>query len=237
MALVVSLKRKGGSCSSTMCANLATTWGKPAFRDNVAGVPERDPYTVKLLDADPQQSLMAWAQMSDDGDLRELVAPVTQEAGSAFAETLEHIRDAYGFAIVDCAPGFDPLALQAASVADIIIIPCRPSPLDILAAADALEVAKIGVRGRDNAQIFFSPQANLPRTRLGRELPEELARLGKNAGAEVLPSISARVIIAEAAASGLTCREIEPDGEAAQEFAILGHAIEKALGLPESPNT
>lgn len=213
--LVVSLKRKGGSCSSTMCANLAATWSKRG-------------HSVRLLDCDPQRSLVAWAHMSaGEGLLTELVEDAGTEQGANFGALLERARTDFDRVIVDCAPGFDPLAIQAASMADVVVIPCRPSPLDVLAAADALEVAKLGVRGREGARIWFSPQANLPRTRLGRELPEQLAALGVDAGARVLPSVSARIITAEAAASGMTCCEIEPDGEAAKEYAAVVEAIEQ----------
>ena len=212
--LIAALKRKGGSCSSTMCANLATTWSKAGR-------------SVRLMDCDPQRSLIAWAHMSEgEGMLSELVAEVATEQGTEFAAMLTDARDGYDRVIVDCAPGFDPLAIQAASVADIVVIPCRPSTLDVMAAADALEVAKLGTRGREGARIYFSPQANLPQTRMGRELPGTLAELGKESGATVLPSVSARIITAESPSSGLTCCEVEPDHPAAKEYAAVVEAID-----------
>ncbi len=212
--LIAALKRKGGSCSSTMCANLATTWSKAGR-------------SVRLMDCDPQRSLIAWAHMSEgEGMLSDLVAEVATEQGTEFAAMLAEARDRYDRVIVDCAPGFDPLAIQAASVADIVVIPCRPSTLDVMAAADALEVAKLGTRGREGARVYFSPQANLPQTRMGRELPGHLADLGKECGATVLPSVSARIITAESPSSGLTCCEVEPDGPAAKEYAAVVDAID-----------
>ena len=114
--LIVSLKRKGGSCSSTMCANLAATWAKQG-------------QSVRLLDCDPQRSLVAWGHMSaGEGMLPALIADVSTEQGAEFGAFLEQTRAAYDRVIVDCAPGFDPLAIQAASMADVVVIPCRPSP-------------------------------------------------------------------------------------------------------------
>ena len=71
--------------------------------------------------------------------------------------------------------------------------------------------------------------ANLPRTRLGRELPAALAGIGESARAAVLPSISQRIAVAESVLSGLTVNEYEPDGPAAKEFAELADAVEGLL--------
>ncbi len=214
--LVCFLKRKGGAGSSTLAANIA---GDMAARG----------LQVRLLDCDPQRSLVSWAGLGDDGVLRDLVQEVSTQQGSEFRALLEqHLVEA-DRVVVDAAPGFDALALQAASLADVVAIPVRPSPLDFAAALDALEVAVLGVRGRPGARIAFVPSANLPRTRLGKELPAQLEAEGKPHDAIVLPSTTNRIVVAEAALSGNIVREVEPDGAAAAEFAALTDAVEALL--------
>jgi len=186
--------------------------------------------TVRVLDCDPQKSLTVWAGLGDgSGALGAIVLAVDVQPGSDFSAQLERHRSEADRIVIDCAPGFDPLAIQAASLADAVVIPVRPSPLDIAAAMDALEVAVIGARGRDGVAVCFAPSANLPRTRLGRELPEQLEQLGKEHGVSVLPSVSARIVVAEAAISGQAVREIEPGGQSAREFAAVADAIEAKI--------
>ena len=74
--------------------------------------------------------------------------------------------------------------------------------------------------------VYFVPTKNLPRTRLGRELPEVLAGVGLEFGTGVLPSVSQRIAVAEAVLSGQTIDEYEPDGEAVKEFPALADAVE-----------
>jgi len=213
--IIAMLKRKGGSGSSTIAANL----GAELHSRGLA---------TRILDCDPQRSLAVWASLGEGGVLQKIVEVVEAQQGSQFRALVELRAVEFDRVVIDCAPGFDPLSLQATSLADCIIIPVRPSPLDVAAALDALEVALLGARGRD-AVICFAPSANLPRTRLGRELPEQLAQIGKPHGVAVLPSISARIVVAEAAITGRAVREIEPDGEAAREFAAVADAVEALL--------
>ena len=96
-------------------------------------------------------------------------------------------------------------------------------------AGDALEVAESCRDGRARPVVYFAPSKNLPRTRLGKELPEALAGAGLEFGTGVLPSTSQRIACAEAVLSGQTIDEYEPDGEAAKEFAALADAVEGLL--------
>lgn len=221
-SILALLKQKGGSGSSTLAANLGAEWHARGQR-------------VRVLDCDPQKSLSLWARLGEGGALQEIVEGVEANQGSDFREELERAREGSDWLVIDCAPGFDPLAIQAASVADCVVIPVRPSPLDFAAARSALEVAILGARGRAGARIAFAPQANLPRTRLGRELPEQLGTLAKESveapgGVRVLPGVSARIIVAEAAVTGQAVREIEPGGVSASEFAAVADALEGLRG-------
>ena len=215
-SIIALLKRKGGSGSSTIAANLGAEL-------HARGL------SVRVLDCDPQRSLAVWAGLGDGGALQAIVEPIEAQQGGEFRALVERIAGEVDRVIIDCAPGFDPLALQATSLAHVIVIPVRPSPLDIAAAMDALEVALLGARGRAGVTVCFAPSANLPRTRIGRELPDQLAQLGKAHGVHVLPSVSARIVVAEAAISGQAVREVEPQGESAREFAALADAVEALL--------
>lgn len=214
--VVALLKRKGGSGSTTLAANVAAEWHSRGFG-------------VVALDMDPQRSLTSWAELGEGGALQATVQGGDAQQGGEFRELVERRRGECDRMIIDCAPGFDPLALQAATLADCIVIPCRPSPIDVSAALDALELALFGAHGRDGVSIAFVPSANLPRTRLGRNLPAQLASFGAGKDVRVLPSISGRIVIAEASIHGQAVREFEPGGDSALEFSALVDALEDLL--------
>lgn len=213
MAIISILKRKGGVGASTLAANLAG-----AFAAQGKG--------VRVLDCDAQHSVAAWSLYGDTpGILAGIVQSVDTERPSEFRAILDQAERDADLVLVDCAPGFPPTASAAASRADVVLIPSGPSPLDLEPAADALEVASEARAGRDRPRLALIPSKNLPRTRLGRDLPTVLAELGEPFAAIVVPGISQRVAIAEAVLCGQTVDEYEPDGEAAKEFAALAEAI------------
>jgi cellulose biosynthesis protein BcsQ len=63
-------------------------------------------------------------------------------------------------------------------------------------------------------------------TNLGRGLSSSLAEMGK----KVLPGIGQRIVVAEAAASGLTVIEYAPSSASHIEFERLAKAIVPIIG-------
>ena len=215
MPVITILKRKGGVGSSTIAANLS-------------GIFVSRGLTVRLLDCDSQHSCSAWSEYAAEGSsvLPSVVQAVDTESPSTFRRILDEARAAAGIVIVDAAPSFPVTATEATRHSDLVLIPCGPSPLDLAPAGDALEVAESCRDGRDRPLIYFVPSKNLPRTRLGRELPGALEGVGMVSRTGVLPSISQRISVAEAVLCGQTIDEYEPDGASAKEFAALADAIE-----------
>ena len=214
--IITILKRKGGVGASTLAVGIAGELLTRYSRD----------YSAKrtlILDCDPQHSTKAWSEYGDSSApsvLAEASVPVDTDSPSEFRSILtEHERNRH--LIIDCAPGFPVTAVAAAAAADIILIPCGPSPLDLEPAADALEVAFEAKRQDAGRRIGLVPSKNLPRTRLGRELPQALKKLGASTVSKVMPGISQRVAVAEAVLSGQTIQEYEPEGPSAQEFQTL----------------
>ena len=216
MAVIAILKRKGGVGASTLAVNLA-------------GEFQRRGRKPMVLDCDAQHSASAWSQFEGGAGLRELVEAVDTERPTEFRSILERAASVAELVIVDAAPGFPVTALLAAEAADLVLLPCGPSPLDLEPARDAMEVALTQRRDRKEPGVWFVPSRNLPRTRLGRELPETLAMIGEPYGVGVLPGITQRVAVAESVLCGQSIAEYEPDGEAAREFAELATALEGRL--------
>jgi chromosome partitioning protein len=207
MAVIVVAGRKGGIGKSTIAGNLA---GELSAMGR----------SVAALDADPQHSLAAWAEQGD-GLLSQCVSKVN---GDLRAQ-VRAADKAVDVVLIDTPPGIPDVAYQAMLLADLVLLPCGPSPLDLFPLKEALGLAlkARAERRSKKPRIRFVPSKVLKNTNLGRGLFSSLEQLGK----KVLPGIGQRIVVAEAVMSGLTVREYAPGSPAQEEFQELARAVDK----------
>ena len=212
MAIIAVAGRKGGVGKSTIAGNLAAEFA--AMKRS-----------VRVLDADPQHSLVAWAEQGD-GMLARAVEKVEGGAGTLRARARQAEKDA-DIVLIDTPPGAPEIAYEAALAADLMLLPCGPSPLDLFALKEALSLAlkARAERRSKKPRIRFVPSKVLMSTNLGRGLASSL----KNMGKKVLPPIGQRIVVAEAVDSGLTVAEYAPNSAAHEEFRELAKAVDKIL--------
>ena len=212
MAIIAVAGRKGGVGKSTIAGNLAAEFA--AMKRS-----------VRVLDADPQHSLVAWAAQGD-GMLARAVEQVEGGDGALRARVRQAEKDA-DVVLIDTPPGAPEIAYEAALVADLMLLPCGASPLDLFALKEALSLAlkARAERRSKKPRIRFVPSKVLMSTNLGRGLASSLKDMGK----KVLPPIGQRIVVAEAVASGLTVAEYAPTSAAHEEFRELAKAVDKVL--------
>jgi len=211
MAIIAVAGRKGGVGKSTIAGNLAAEF-------------DAMKRSVRVLDADSQHSMAAWAEQGH-GVLAGVVEKV-EDGASLRARARQAEKDA-DIVLIDTPPGAPEIIYEAALAADLMLLPCGPSPLDLFALKDALSLAlkARAVRRSKKPRIRFVPSRVLMNTNLGRGLASSLKDMGK----KVLPPIGQRVVVAEAVASGLTVAEYAPNSVAHEEFRELAKAVEKIL--------
>ncbi|MGA2269221.1 MAG: ParA family protein [Bryobacteraceae bacterium] len=212
MAIVAVAGRKGGVGKSTIVGNLAAEFVARGL-------------SVAVLDADSQHSLASWAAQGD-GMLARCVQKVPDGADTLRSRAHKAEKDA-DIVLIDTPPGMPEVAYQAALVADLLLLPCGPSPLDLFALKEALS---LGLKARaerrsKKPRIRFVPSKVVMTTNLGRGLAASL----KDMGRKVLPPIGQRVVVAEVVDRGLTVAEYAPDSPAHEEFRKLAKAVEKLL--------
>ena len=209
MAVTAIAGSKGGIGKSTIAGNLAAEFDAMG-------------HTVALLDADPQHSLAAWAAQGQ-GILSRCVRKVEPGDTEDLRAKVRKAEKEVEMVLVDTPPGMPEIAFQAALVADLMLLPCGPSPLDLFPLKDALNLA-LKARAQRRAKrprIRFVPSKVLLNTVLGRNLNSELEALGK----KILPAIGQRIVVAEAVMTGLTVREYAPNSPAHAEFRELAKAV------------
>jgi len=165
MAIIAVAGRKGGVGKSTIVGNLAAEFAAMGR-------------SVAVLDADPQHSLVAWAEQGD-GMLSRSVEKVAVP-GTLRARARKAAEDT-DIVLIDTPPGMPEVAYQAALAADLMLLPCGPSPLDLFALKEALS---LGLKARaerrsKKPRIRFVPSKVLMSTNLSRGLASSLSGMGR----------------------------------------------------------
>ena len=162
MPVVAIVNQKGGTGKTTLATNLASVLAEKG--------------AVLLLDADPQASSQNWA--ASDWASPDALAVKGVGKGNLLEQVRSMTRD-YDWIIIDGPPGITRTSADAVRAADLVLIPAKPSPLDVWAAADI--VAAVRARQKSTNGIpraAFVINMAQPRTRLGRQIDAALAELG-----------------------------------------------------------
>lgn len=206
MKTIALLSQKGGSGKTTLSLNLA-----------IAAAHAR--LSVVVIDLDPQQSAARWAR------LRKADNPVIVSGHAPnLAALLEQAREGGAdLAIIDTAPKSESASLTAAKAADLLLIPCQPSSLDLDAVADTVNIAKLAKR--PTAFVLNGCKA-------GSSLTEMAAEALGEYGLAILPvRIGSRVAFIKSLTEGKGATEFEPSGRSAQEIKHLFTHARRLAGM------
>ena len=208
MKVIAVLNQKGGAGKTTIATHLARAI-------------QLDGQDVLLVDSDPQGSARDWAAVRED-------QPVT--VVGIDRPTIE--RDLKNLAkkdvvIIDGAPQAADLAVSAIKAADFVLIPVQPSPYDIWATADLVELVKQRIEITDGRlRAAFVVSRAIKGTKIGAEVSAAL----EGYGLPVLDTrVIQRVVYPGTAAAGSTVLDAEPAGDAAAEIRALAAEIMAAL--------
>ena len=140
--------------------------------------------------------------------------PFLSHARSRLAAVLATAREhGAALALIDTAPHAEAAALAAARAADLVLVPCRPSVLDLRAVTASQDIAKLA--GTAAAAVLCAIAA---RGTLAAEAQSALEAYGL----PVAPvRIGHRAAFVHAMTAGQGAQEYEPRGKAAREIARL----------------
>ena len=196
MRILTLASQKGGSGKSTLCGSLAVAALQAGER-------------VVVVDLDPQGSLAEWGRQRETRDIvfREV------EPGALVRWVAETRKvAAVSLVVIDTAGTFGPEVDAALKQSDFILVPVRPSALDLRAARPTVERIEALKR-----QFGFVLNATNPVTQA--RTADALTAL--KAGGLVAPPIADRTDFRDAAASGLGVTEVNSAGKAAAEIVAL----------------
>lgn len=204
MKILVLASQKGGAGKTTLAAHLAV-----AAEQAGAG-------PAVLLDTDPQGSLSAWWN-SREAETPALASATLAELPAKLAGLAEA---GFKLAVIDTPPAITAAIRDVVKLADLVLIPTRPSPHDLRAVGSTVDIAQ--ETGRPFA--FAVTQAK-PTARLTVQAVAALSAHGAVAPAIVHD----RVDYAASMVDGRTVQEADSKSRSAEEVAQLFAFVQERM--------
>jgi len=212
MAIVAMAGQKGGSGKTTLAVTLASEWHRRGHR-------------VLLVDLDPQGTSTTWGDLASELGV---VGPTVVGMGDAIRTQLPSMAAAYDHIVIDCPPRAGKRTTGALMVADLVVLPCGPSPADLWALTEALEIVGQAQELRPELQARIAMNSVLSSTKLGSEVIEALAGLDVPTMEAIIHS---RVAFVRALSLGQGVTASEPDSLASKEARAFTDEVEGILGM------
>ncbi|MGN6376159.1 MAG: AAA family ATPase [Sphingomonas sp.] len=204
MRVLAMASQKGGSGKTTLSGHLAV-------QAQLAGAGP-----VVLIDIDPQGSLSDW------WNERETEFPAfAQTTVARLAADLEVLRQqGFKMAVIDTPPAITMAIQSVIQVAELIVIPTRPSPHDLRAVGATVDLCE-----RAGKPLIFVVNAATPKAKITSEAAVALSQHGT-----VAPiTIHHRTDFAASMIDGRTVMEVDPKGRSAAEVTELWAYISDRL--------
>ena len=208
MPTIAIISQKGGAGKTTLALHLAA-----AAHD--AG------RIALIIDTDPQATASQWAAWRQDAPPEVIDSPPPRLAAKVEATKGQGAE----LIVIDTPPHADSAARAAVEVADLVLIPCRPSAFDLSAIQTTAKLVQL--LRKPAYVIFTAGSPNAPR------MYQEAGELVESFGTPPCPiQIPDRAAYRHASGEGRTVMEYEPDGKAADDIRQLYVWTCRQVGLP-----
>ena len=206
MKTLAVLSRKGGTGKTTLAIQLSVA-------------AEQAGHTTALIDLDPQASAAKWS------DNREGRSPAVISTHATRLPEILSIAESNGatLAILDTAPHTETAALEAASTAQMAVIPCKPTLIDLQAIGSTINVVRL---------------ANVPARIILNAVPArgdlaaQARQVVEDFNVPCAPcEIGHRMAFIHSYNAGLAVQEFEPRGKASSEICALYLYIANEMGV------
>ena len=204
MRVLAMASQKGGSGKTTLSGHLAV-------QAQLSGAGP-----VVLIDIDPQGSLADWWNEREDD-----YPAFAQTTVARLASDLEVLRQqGFRLAVIDTPPAITMAIQSVIQVAELIVIPTRPSPHDLRAVGATVDLCE-----RAGKPLIFVVNAATPKAKITFEAAIALSQHGTVAPV----TLHHRTDFAASMIDGRTVMEVDPKGRSAGEVEQLWSYISDRL--------
>lgn len=208
MPTVAIISQKGGAGKTTLSLHLAAA-AQDAGRVSL------------IIDTDPQATASQWAAWRQDAPPEVIDSPPPRLA----AKVAQAQGQGAEVIVIDTPPHADSAARAAVEIADLVLIPCRPSAFDLSAIQTTAKLVQL--LRKPAFVVFTAGPPNAPR--IYQEAGELVESFGTPPCPILLPD---RAAYRHASAEGRTVMELEPAGKAAEEVRDLYKWTCRQLDMP-----
>lgn len=199
--IISVINQKGGVGKTTLSIHLADGLAKRGRN-------------VVLVDADAQSSSLLWSAKREGDTL----FPVFGMPKETLYQEIRGLASKFDDIVIDGPPRVASVLKAAIAAADAVLVPVKPSSLDVWAATDVVALLEEVRQFKPDLQAKFVINERRPNTRLARDVEEALRSVG-------LPvcetSVHTRTAYPVAIGQGLSVFDTEPNGKAADEMNRL----------------
>lgn len=164
MRVITFMNCKGGVGKTTLCTNIAR-----------AIQLDDDPNLIMMVDADPQGSLRDWHDASEGyfdkfdlmgADRRQTLLgsiPIAEKAGASYV-------------LIDTPGDMQELNGAALSMSDLVVVPIRPSPYDVWATVDTIDLILSAKQINKKLKAMFIINQAIPNATVNKDVFDALGK-------------------------------------------------------------
>jgi chromosome partitioning protein len=209
MKVISVLNQKGGSGKTTICVHLARAFQLKGKK-------------VVLVDSDPQGSARDWSALNEGN----LITVIGMDRPT-LSKDIQALANTYDIVFIDGAAQLADMVVSAIKCSDLVVIPVQPSPYDIWATVDLIELVKARQTVTDGKPMaVFIPSRQIKTSKLAKEIRSILAE-------HQMPILEGgtlqRVAYPKSVIDGSTVFDTQPNSDAAKEMHYLADQIESLL--------
>jgi chromosome partitioning protein len=210
--IITIAQQKGGAGKSTLAVHLSVALVKMGAK-------------VALIDTDPQKTIINWFEVrknvaSDQKYPLDCFSSSGWKVGNEIARLSKH-----DIIVIDSPPHMETETKAAIRDANLVLIPCQPSPNDLWSTNDTIRIVE--KEGKDYALVLnrCPYQSTLLKT-VEEFFSKEIKRF----------LIGNRVAFASSMLRGLTSLETEPNSPATNEILQMTENLYNAIRLKDKRN-
>lgn len=186
--------------------------GKTTVSINLAYCIARRGYKTLVIDSDPQGSVLKWKSVGNNKafDVKPYPDPISK--------LIKKLARGYHHTVIDTPPGISDTTWAALLASNLAIIPIAPSPFDIWASDDIIQVFREARKRNKYLMSVLLISRKVMGTKAGREIRNILSsyKIGV-----FHTEIVHRMAYINSIEAGLSVIEYEPNSKAAEEMRNL----------------